>query len=221
MIDTTSANVTEAVDLEPGDDAPRPKRSLAVASYLMVGTAVLALIALPVVLGYLLGEEHKRSDYWRAQFIQYCVEDAGCDAHAELAQEPAAPAPAAVQALPGEPGSDGAPGRPGRDGADGEDGAPGEPGEDGTDGAAGTDGENGAPGAAGTAGADGEQGPPGQPGPPGAAGKDGRGVASITCSTATPLELTVIYTDGTAQTVTCQSPATEPAPTTPPEEAAP
>ncbi|WAC65196.1 hypothetical protein OVA14_07285 [Agrococcus sp. SL85] len=102
MTDTSTPEPTEQVALEPIDEAPRPKRSLAVASYVMVGTAALAIIALPIVLGYLLAEEHGRSDYWRAQFIRYCVEDTGCDARAELAQEPAAPAPAA-EPLPGSP----------------------------------------------------------------------------------------------------------------------
>lgn len=213
MNDTSTPEPTEQVSLEPVDEAPRPKRSLAVASYVMVGTAALAIIALPIVLGYLLAEEHGRSDYWRAQFIRYCVEDTGCDANAELAQEPAAPVPAA-EPLPGEPGRDGAPGRPGRDGVDGEDG---EDGQDGIDGAAGT---AGAAGDAGPPGVDGAPGADGTPGAPGVDGKDGRGITSITCSTVTPLELTVTYTDGTTSTIACTTPV-EPAPTTPPEEPAP
>lgn len=221
----TEADVRDGTDTDTGPypGEPKPNRGLAILSHLMVALAVAAIIALPVVLGYLLAEEHKRSDYWRGQFIQYCVDDAACNLHEEIEDAPIEDDP-----IPGPPGK---PGEDGRDGADGRDGVDGAPGESivGPPGPAGAPGESivgpaGADGASiigppGPAGAPGESivGPPGPPGPAGAdgasivgpagpagpAGADGRGITAITCTGLPAAQFTITYTDGTTETITC------------------
>lgn len=87
-------------------------------------------------------------------------------------------------------------GIPGDDGRNGDDGAT-VTGPAGSDGAAGAQGERGPEGPAGPAG---QQGPAGERGEPGG---DGRGVTGLACDSATPLTLTVTYSDGTRETYTC------------------
>lgn len=110
--------------------------------------------------------------------------------------------------LPGRPGADG------EDGRDGEPGARGPAGRDGPDGNDGADGESiigpqgpvGAPGATGSTGSTGSSGPAGPAGAQGPAGRDGadgRGIASILCTSLTPIDLTITYSDGTTATVSC------------------
>ncbi|WP_185972905.1 hypothetical protein [Aeromicrobium piscarium] len=95
----------------------------------------------------------------------------------------------------GEPGAQGEPGRPGRDGEDGESiiGPPGES----------IVGPPGITGPAGPPGASGPAGPPGERGTTGERGTDGRGIAAIACTSLTPIELTITYSDGTTATVSC------------------
>lgn len=69
---------------------------------------------------------------------------------------------------------------------------PGPPGEDGRNGV------DGAPGADSTI-----PGPPGATGPPGANGVNGAGIASLSCTSALPIEITYVLTNGTTATVSC------------------
>lgn len=81
----------------------------------------------------------------------------------------------------GPPGPPGAPSLvPGPAGKDGVDGAPGPPGADST-----------------------VPGPPGATGPPGANGADGAGIASLSCTSPLPIEITYVLTNGTTATVSC------------------
>lgn len=93
------------------------------------------------------------------------------------------------QTIPGSPGPQGLRGIPG---LPGEDGTPGEPG---TPGVAGQDGQDGSQGSVGP---QGDVGPAGAPGVNGTNGVDGRGIANIACTNLN--ELTITYTDSTAQT---------------------
>lgn len=82
---------------------------------------------------------------------------------------------------PGPPGAPSlVPGPAGKDGINGVDGAPGPPGADST-----------------------VPGPPGPPGPAGGPGADGAGIASLSCSSALPIEITYVLTNGTTATVSC------------------
>lgn len=110
-------------------------------------------------------------------------------------------------------------GSPGASGPEGDPGRAGEPGADGSPGSGPTDAQvaaavaaycSGAPspcagpqGAGGDPGATGPQGAAGVDGAPGPAGSAGRGIASFSCGTLTPDSITVTYSDGTTETITC------------------
>lgn len=96
----------------------------------------------------------------------------------------------------------------------------GTPGADGSNGSDGSDGSDGADGNTGPPGPQGPQGPGPTPeqiaaavsdycadgrcrGPEGPRGQTGVGIAQLACDSVTPLELTVTYTDGTQQTLSC------------------
>lgn len=114
---------------------------------------------------------------------------------------------------------------PGRDGEDGDDGADGERGRAGRDG---VDGESitgpagesiigpqgpvGAPGPTGGTGNTGPQGPQGDRGATGERGTDGRGITSILCTSLTPIDLTITYSDGTTATISCNPVDPDPEP---------
>lgn len=175
-------------------------RLLAWGSRVILAVALLALMALPVVIGVVAVHESNRAAYWRDQFISVCIDDASCDLSEAEEAEPG------EQGVPGEPGPPGPAGPmgvrgpqglPGRDGADGEDGRDG---ADGQQGSSGADGDTivGPPGPAGERGETGPagpQGPQGPAGPEGPRGSDGRGVASLECIGTG--ELIVTYTDDT------------------------
>jgi hypothetical protein len=99
-------------------------------------------------------------------------------------------------------GASGSPGADGQDGAQGEPGADGQPGPQGERGPGPTDEQIAA--AVASYCAEGRcQGPPGPQGERGPAGEPGRGIASLTCDSATPFTLTLTYSDGTSETYTC------------------
>lgn len=92
-------------------------------------------------------------------------------------------------------------GPPGARGPAGPSGAPG-PTVTVTNGPSGPPGPSGPAGPAGRRGPRGPSGAPGPSGPSGPAGDDGRGIASITC-TGSGVSLTITYSDGTHDTVSC------------------
>lgn len=103
---------------------------------------------------------------------------------------------------PGQAGTDGTDGQPGETGAPGDQGAAGPQGPAGP----GPTGEQIAAAVAAYCGGDTCRGPAGPQGPAGSDGRngqDGRGIASLACSSVTPFEVTVTYTDGTTETVSC------------------
>lgn len=97
----------------------------------------------------------------------------------------------------GQPGVNGQTGTSGVPGADGQNGAAGQPGASGAAGPAGPAGAKGDTGATGPAGKDGADGKDGTN------GQDGRGIASFTCTSLTPFDITLTYTDGSTDTQTC------------------
>lgn len=210
----------------------KPRSLLQVMSKLVVVAAVLALVAVPVVLGWLLGQANTRADYWRSLFIDQCIEDAHCDVDEEIAQGPEGPTgEVGPQGEQGEPGPVGPPGPRGFTGAAGEDGEDGEPGTDGADGATGdpgvdgqtgAQGETGAPGPQGETGPQGPQGQTGPQGPTGATGQDGADAPTITTVTCTDGVLLFGFSDGSTVTSNAAcTPAPDPEPTDPvdpPEE---
>lgn len=111
----------------------------------------------------------------------------------------------------GPAGAQGVQGIPGPTGPQGPQGVPGPVGPvgaamTGPTGPAGAKGDTGLAGPAGPAGkdgSDGKNGTNGAPGPAGADGTPGRGITSVDCSSPVPMSLTVTYTDGTTQTVSC------------------
>lgn len=133
---------------------------------------------------------------------------------AEDVQAEVKPGPRGLPGLQGPSGRPGEPGEPGSPGVSGRPGKPGASGRPGTDGANGADslvpgpsGASGAPGADSTV-----PGPQGSQGERGEKGDQGRGVTSVECTSGSG-EFTFHYSDGTSETVTCESePITEPAP---------
>jgi hypothetical protein len=117
--------------------------------------------------------------------------------------------PDAVPGPRGPRGFQGPVGPPGRDGADGEPGRNGRPGQAGTPGSSGVDGQNGVDGPKGDKGDKGEKGDKGdkgEKGDPGSDGAPGRGIQSFSCDGIGNLSVTVTYTDGTTETVSCGAP---------------
>lgn len=122
------------------------------------------------------------------------------------------PGPQGIPGIPGltgETGPQGSAGPRGPTGSRGPIGPAGPPGSDGADGADGAAGAPGDPGPAGPAGPagppgiDGKDGAAGERGPQGPAGEPGRGIAALSCDSATPLTITVTYADGTTESYTC------------------
>jgi len=123
-----------------------------------------------------------------------------------VAVPPTTSGPQGIPGLQGDTGPQGQAGPRGPIGPRGQTGPagpPGSPGIDGKDGAAGEPGATGAEGPMGPAGPAGEAGPLGPQGPKGDDGEPGRGIASLSCDSATPFTLTVTYSDGTSETYIC------------------